>query len=131
MDDKIRCGWSVAVERSTAARTELDEMWRLVATSAPQARPERSPFWLTRHVLAMLLAHLAVLATVYFLLLVGDALFTSYAIVLKDAVFVSYVAQLGWLQRMASDIKAAIAFVVGLSALLQALLFLWRAAFTR
>ena len=66
------------------------------------------------------------LATVYFLLLLGDALFTSYAIVLQDAVFVSYVAQLGWLQRMASDVKAAIAFVVGLSALLQMLLLVWR-----
>jgi hypothetical protein len=67
-----------------------------------------------------------VLATVYFLLLLGDALFTSYAIALQDAVFVSYVAQLGWLQRMASDVKAAIAFVVGLSALLQMLLLVWR-----
>jgi hypothetical protein len=45
---------------------------------------------------------------------------------LRDAVFVSYVAQLGWLQRMAADVKAAIAFVVGLSALSQMLLFLWR-----
>ena len=72
------------------------------------------------------LVHVAVLATVYFLLLLGDALFTSYAIVLQDAVFVSYVAQLGWLQRMASDVKAAIAFVVGVSALLQMLLFVWR-----
>jgi hypothetical protein len=80
-------------------------------------------------VLTIGLVHVAVLATVYFLLLLGDALFTSYAIVLQDAVFVSYVAQLGWLQRMASDVKAAIAFVVGLSALLQALLFLWRSTF--
>ena len=45
---------------------------------------------------------------------------------MRDAVFVSYVAQLGWLQRMSSDVKGAIAFVVGLSALLQSLLFMWR-----
>ena len=86
-----------------------------------------SVWWLLRQLLTVGLVHVGVLATVYFLLLLGDALFTSYAIVLQDAVFVSYVAQLGWLQRMASDIKAAIAFVVALSALLQMLLFLWRA----
>jgi hypothetical protein len=86
---------------------------------------------LFRHLLTIGLAHVAVLVTVYFLLLLGDALFTSYALVLRDAVFVSYVAQLGWLQRMASDIKAAIAFVVGLSALLQMLLFLWRVILDR
>ncbi len=63
------------------------------------------------------------------MLLLGDALFTSYAIVMRDAVFVSYVAQLGWLQRMASDVKTAIAFVVGISALLQMLFFLWRVLF--
>jgi phosphoglycerol transferase MdoB-like AlkP superfamily enzyme len=89
--------------------------------------PDRSIWWLLRHLLTIGLVHVAVLATVYFLLLLGDALFTSYAIVLQDAVFVSYVAQLGWLQRMASDVKAAIAFVVGVSALLQMLLFVWRA----
>jgi hypothetical protein len=85
-----------------------------------------SQAWLLRHLLSIGLAHAAVLGVVYFLLLLGDALFTSYAIVLQDAVFVSYVAQLGWLQRMASDVKAAIAFVVGASALIQMLLFLWR-----
>ena len=94
---------------------------------APPARAEHSAGWLLRHLVSIGLAHVAVLLIVYFLLLLGDALFTSYAIVLQDAVFVSYVAQLGWLQRMASDVKAAIAFVVGLSALLQMLLFLWRA----
>jgi hypothetical protein len=67
-----------------------------------------------------------VLIGVYFLLLLGDALFTSYAILLQDAVFVSYVSQLGWFQRMASDVKGAIAFVVGVSALLQMLVVLWR-----
>lgn len=72
------------------------------------------------------LAHVAALLVVYFLLLLGDALFTSYAILLQDAVFVSYVAQLGWLQRMASDVKGSIAFVVGVSALLQMLLLLAR-----
>ena len=90
------------------------------------ARADRQPWWLLRHLLTIGLAHVGVLATVYFLLLLGDALFTSYAIVLQDAVFVSYVAQLGWLQSMASDVKAAIAFVVGLSALLQMLLLVWR-----
>ena len=88
--------------------------------------PDRSIWWLLRHLLTIGLVHVVVLATVYFLLLLGDALFTSYAIVLQDAVFVSYVAQLGWLQRMASDVKAAIAFVVGVSALLQMLLVVWR-----
>jgi hypothetical protein len=87
-----------------------------------------SIWWLLRHLLTIGLVHAAVLLTIYFLLLLGDALFSSYAIVMRDAVFVSYVAQLGWLQRMASDIKAAIAFIVGLSALLQMLLFLWRVA---
>jgi hypothetical protein len=85
-----------------------------------------SVWWLLRHLGTIVLAHAAVLVTVYFLLLLGDSLFTSYAIVMQDAVFVSYVAQLGWLQRMASDVKAAIAFVVGISALMQMLVFLWR-----
>jgi hypothetical protein len=58
-------------------------------------------------------------------------LFTSYAIVMRDAVFVSYVAQLGWLQRMASDVKATIAFIVGLSALVQMLVCLWRVGLSR
>jgi hypothetical protein len=87
--------------------------------------------WLLRHLLTIALVHAVVLVTIYFLLLMGDALFTSYAIVLRDAVFVSYVAQLGWLQRMASDVKSAIAFIVGLSALLQMLLFLWRVGLDR
>ena len=99
----------------------------MTPSQAPPARAEHSVGWLLRHLVSIGLAHVAVLLIVYFLLLLGDALFTSYAIVLQDAVFVSYVAQLGWLQRMASDVKAAIAFVVGLSALLQMLLFLWRA----
>ena len=106
---------------SLRTRPELEVAW-----SRQRARPPLSIWWLLRHLLSIGLVHAAVLVTVYFLLLLGDALFTSYAIVLRDAVFVSYVAQLGWLQRMASDIKAAIAFVVGLSALLQMLLFLWR-----
>jgi hypothetical protein len=72
------------------------------------------------------LAHLCVLAGVYVLLLLGDALFTSYAIALQDAVFVSYVSQQTWFSRMAFDVKAAIAFVVAVSALLQMLLLLWR-----
>jgi hypothetical protein len=80
-------------------------------------------------VLTIGIVHAAVLVTIYFLLLLGDALFTSYAIVMRDAVFVSYVAQLGWLQRMASDVKTAIAFVVGISAVLQMLFFLWRVLF--
>ena len=88
--------------------------------------PRMALGWLLRQLLTIALAHVGVLLAVYFLLLLGDALFTSYAIVMQDAVFVSYVAQLGWLQRMASDIKGAIAFVVGLSALLQMLLVLWR-----
>jgi len=83
-------------------------------------------WWVLRQLATIGLAHIGVLIAVYFLLLLGDALFTSYAIVMQDAVFVSYVAQLGWLQRMASDVKGAIAFVVGVSALLQMLLMLWR-----
>jgi hypothetical protein len=85
--------------------------------------------WLGRQLATIALAHVAVLIIVYFLLLLGDALFTSYAILLQDSVFVSYVSQLGWLQRMASDVKGAVALVVGASALLQMLLLLWRAAF--
>ena len=83
-------------------------------------------WWLARQLATIALAHVAVLIIVYFLLLLGDALFSSYAILLQDAVFVSYVAQLGWLQRMASDVKGAIAFVVGVSALLQMLLLIAR-----
>jgi hypothetical protein len=83
-------------------------------------------WWLARQLATIALAHVAVLVIVYFLLLLGDALFTSYAILLQDAVFVSYVAQLGWLQRMASDVKGAIAFVVAVSALLQMLLLIAR-----
>ncbi len=89
----------------------------------------RSLTWVLRQIATIALAHVAVLVAVYFLLLLGDALFTSYAIALQDAVFVSYVAQLGWLQRMASDVKGAISFVVGLSALLQMLVLLWRSIF--
>ena len=106
---------------SLRTRPQLEIAW-----SPKRARSRLSVWWLLRHLLTIGLVHVAVLLTVYFLLLLGDALFTSYAIVLRDAVFVSYVAQLGWLQRMSSDIKAAIAFVVGLSALLQMLLLLWR-----
>jgi len=111
------------VRLSPRTRPQLDIAW-----SPKQARSRLSVWWLLRHVLTIGLVHAAVLVTVYFLLLLGDALFTSYAIVMRDAVFVSYVAQLGWLQRMASDVKGAIAFVVGLSALAQMLLFLWRVA---
>ena len=106
---------------SPRTRPQLEIAW-----SPKRARSRLSVWWLLRHLLTIGMVHVAVLLTVYFLLLLGDALFTSYAIVLRDAVFVSYVAQLGWLQRMASDIKAAIAFIVGISALLQMLLLLWR-----
>src|ERR1044071_9283800 len=117
---------SVAIERTAESRAEMDAMWRDVRASLARPKPPRSFAWLLRHIVTILLVHVAVLGAVYFLLLLGDALFTSYAIVMRDAVFVSYVAQLGWLQRMASDIKASIAFVVGLSALMQSLLLLWR-----
>jgi len=109
------------VRLSLRTRPQLEVAW-----SHKRARSRTSVWWLLRHLVTIGLVHVAVLVTTYFLLLLGDALFTSYAILLRDAVFVSYVAQLGWLQRMASDIKAAIAFVVGLSALLQMLLFTWR-----
>src|SRR5258708_24432883 len=107
----------------------MDELWRNLQVFAKRSAPipqELSVWWLLRNVVAIGLVHAAVLLTVYFLLLLGDALFSSYAIVMRDAVFVSYVAQLGWLQRMASDVKGAIAFVVGFSALVQMLLLLWR-----
>jgi hypothetical protein len=94
-----------------------------------RAREGARFWWLMRQLATIGLAHVAVLVVVYFLLLLGDALFTSYAILLQDAVFVSYVAQLGWLQRMASDIKGAIAFVVAVSALLQMLLLIGRTLF--
>ncbi len=83
--------------------------------------------WLGRQVATIALVHALILLAVILLLLLGDALFTSYALVLRDAVFVGYVAQLGWLQRMAAEFKAAIAFVVAVSALLQMLLATWRA----
>jgi hypothetical protein len=84
-----------------------------------------------RDLTAIALAHVAVLIAIYFLLLLGDALFTSYALVLRDAVFVSYVAQLGWLQRMAAEFKAAIAYIVAASALLQMLACSWRSVIVR
>lgn len=111
---------------SDPARAQLELAWRPKRT-----RSRWTAGWLLRHVLTIGLAHAAVLVTVYFLLLLGDALFTGYAIAMRDAVFVSYVAQLGWLQRMASDVKATIAFVIGVSALVQMLVFLWRAALSR
>ncbi len=91
-------------------------------------RPTLSFWWVLRCLGIIALAHVAVLIVVYFLMLLGDALFTSYAIALQDAVFVSYVAQLGWLQRMASDVKGSIALAVGLSGMLQMLMFLLRVA---
>jgi hypothetical protein len=109
------------VRLSPSTRPQLEVAW-----THSRTRSRTSIWWLLRHLLTIGLVHVAVLVITYFLLVLGDALFTSYAILLRDAVFVSYVAQLGWLQRMASDIKAAIAFVVGLSALLQMLLFTWR-----
>jgi hypothetical protein len=124
----------VAVENQTPAtrttdelRAYMDEVWR----SSTQRRPGRSIGWLLRHVLTIGLVHAAALIVTYFLLLLGDALFTGYALVLRDAVFVSYVAQLGWLQRMSSDVKGAIAFVVALSALVQMLLFTGRVFIAR
>jgi len=113
---------AVEDQRATSARPQLDIVW---------PRKRLSAWAVARHLLTIGLVHAGVLGIVYFLLLLGDALFTSYAIVLQDAVFVSYVAQLGWLQRMAADVKAAIAFVVALSALLQMLLFVWRVAIGR
>jgi hypothetical protein len=108
---------------SPRTRPQLEIVW-----NPKRGRARASVGWLLRQLLSIGLAHVAVLVGVYFLLLLGDALFTSYAIALQDAVFVSYVAQLGWLQRMASDVKAGIAFVTGVSALFQMLVFLWRAA---
>jgi hypothetical protein len=112
------------VRLSPGTRPQLDIAW-----SPKRARTRLSVLSLLRHVLSIGMVHVAVLVTIYFLLLLGDALFTSYGIVMRDAVFVSYVAQLGWLQRMASDVKTSISFVVAISALLQMLLFLWRALF--
>jgi hypothetical protein len=112
------------VRLSPRTRPQLEIAW-----TPKRAKARFSLWWLLRHLLTIGLVHVIVLATVYFLLLLGDALFTSYAIVMRDAVFVSYVAQPGWLQRMASDVKASIAFVVGLSALLQMLMFTWRTLF--
>ena len=105
-------------------RSELEIAWR-----PKHGRARLSLWWVLRQLATIALVHVGVLLGVYFLLLLGDALFTGYAIALQDAVFVSYVAQLGWLQRMASDVKAAISFAVGLSALLQMLLFIWRVIF--
>jgi hypothetical protein len=76
--------------------------------------------------LTIALAHAVVLLTAYFLLVLGDALFTSYAIVLRDALFVSYVTRFGWLQQMAAEFKGAIAVTVAVSAVVQMLAFLWR-----
>ena len=113
----------MAVTDDTTRTTRVAQLRTKAARGAPRGLRF---WWLARELATIGLAHVAVLVIVYFLLLLGDALFTSYAILLQDAVFVSYVAQLGWLQRMASDVKGAIAFVVGISALLQMLLLLAR-----
>jgi hypothetical protein len=113
------------LEAGLISRAELRQ--RLSLEGLRFGRASLSATWLLRQLLIIALAHALVLATCYFLLLLGDALFTSYAIVLRDAVFVSYVAQLGWLQRMAAEFKAAIAFVVSVSALAQMVLLTWRA----
>jgi hypothetical protein len=110
------------VRLSATARPETDIDWRAV-----RARPTSSLRWLMRQLATIFLAHGLIVLATFFLLLLGDALFTSYALVLRDAVFVSYVAQLGWLQRMAAEFKAAIAFVIAVSAALQMLLVVWRA----
>jgi hypothetical protein len=109
------------VRLSPLSRPQLEIAW-----NPKRGRARLSVWWVLRQLATIVLVHAAVLIGVYFLLLIGDAFFTGYAIALQDAVFVSYVAQLGWLQRMASDVKGAVAFVVGLSALLQMLVFLWR-----
>src|SRR5207237_1323272 len=109
------------VRLSPRTRPQLEIVW-----NPKRGRARLSVWWVLRQLLTIALVHVGALLAVYFLLLIGDALFTSYAIALQDAVFVSYVAQLGWLQRMASDVKAAISFVVGVSALLQMLLLVWR-----
>lgn len=112
---------------ATQETTQISGAAELRATDEHRVAPAGMRFWwLARQLATIALAHVAVLIIVYFLLLLGDALFSSYAILLQDAVFVSYVAQLGWLQRMASDVKGAIAFVVGVSALLQMLLLIGR-----
>jgi hypothetical protein len=96
-----------------------------------EVRSRWTASWLLRQLMTIALAHAAVLVAVFFLLLMGDALFTSYAITLKDSVFVSYVSQLGWFQRMAADVKGSISFVIGFSAMVQMLVLLWRTALTR
>ena len=86
-------------QHTSSPRPQLEITW-----STQPGRARASIWWILRHLVSIVLAHTAVLLTAYFLLLLGDALFTSYALTLRDAVFVSYVAQLGWLQRMASDL---------------------------
>ncbi len=68
------------------------------------------------------------LLATYFLFVLGDALFTSYVLLLRDSVFVNYITQGSWLKTMAAEIKGATAFVVGISALSQMLLLSWRVA---
>ena len=91
------------------------------------AKPLPSVGWWLRNLLTIALVHAGVLLTAYFLILLGDALFSAYAILLRDAIFVNYVVRQGWLQTMSAEIKGAIAFVVAVSAVLQTLLLLWRA----
>jgi hypothetical protein len=76
--------------------------------------------------MVILVAHAAALAVIYFLLLAGDAMFSSYAILMRESIFVSSVAQVGLLQRMGSELRLATAGIVGLSAVLQIVLFAWR-----
>jgi len=60
----------------------MDEQWRRLEVFAKRsaAVPHGlSVWWLLRNLVTIGLVHAVVLLTVYFLLLIGDALFTSYA----------------------------------------------------
>ncbi len=97
----------------------------------PKSRALHSLRWWLRQTATIALVHAAILVIVYFLFILADALFTSYALVLRDTVFVNYLTQASWLRGMVADVKGGMALVVAASALLQMLLLSWRVAFSR
>lgn len=86
--------------------------------------------WWARSLVTIALVHVFVMVLTLFLMAVGEALYTSYIILLQNTVFVAYVTQASWLRDMAADLRGGVAVTVAASAFLQMLLLTWRAATT-
>jgi hypothetical protein len=80
----------------------------------------------TRNLVLVALAHAVAFVATKFLLLLGDTLFGSYATLVHTVAFANDAMQFNWLERMTSDVHGAVIWVVGLSALLQMVLCVFR-----